>query len=505
MRKVLFVDDEVLAMEYLKNLISWEDYGFQVIGQAKSGKRALEIFDKEKPQLVISDIKMVGMDGLELSMRLKKKNPETVVILLSAYKDFEYAKKGFEYGVYNYLLKHELCEEKLVKELEKVKEYLDDREKTRKMYHNYFMKQLIYNPEEALEIEELGNRFFLILLHRNDRFRSGAFLETKWNHEERHKLSELLEQSDEEIGYVADVLLTPNNRIVLYRIDKITSKYHVSSRIEQISRSICQGLGKIPGCKFNLVFSDEIKKEEIGSTFQKMSGQIRYAVFWKPCCAYGLNRLSESGNEEKIAWNERMEELKKSVQEGNPAKELIAYLFEMVKYPEYNLRGVRELVYAMENLSRELEEKEGIGTEQGKEIDSSLEEIQQYYQSRFDHLCLEIRSRSENKYSRLVQDILRYIRKNFDQELSLELLGEEFQMNGVYLGQILKKETGTTFLKYLTNLRIEEAKRLLTDGNHNVSEVAERVGYKTSQYFSQIFVKTTGMTPQEYRRWNQGE
>ena len=176
-----------------------------------------------------------------------------------------------------------------------------------------------------------------------------------------------------------------------------------------------------------------------------------------------------------------------------------------MKYPEYNLRGVRELVYAMENLSRELEEKEGIGTEQGKEIDSSLEEIQQYYQSRFDHLCLEIRSRSENKYSRLVQDILRYIRKNFDQELSLELLGEEFQMNGVYLGQILKKETGTTFLKYLTNLRIEEAKRLLTDGNHNVSEVAERVGYKTSQYFSQIFVKTTGMTPQEYRRWNQGE
>ena len=71
--------------------------------------------------------------------------------------------------------------------------------------------------------------------------------------------------------------------------------------------------------------------------------------------------------------------------------------------------------------------------------------------------------------------------------------------------QIFKKETGTTFLKFLTKLRIEEAKRLLEDGNYNVSEVAERVGYKTSQYFSQIFVSTTGLTPQEYKRWDKKE
>ena len=91
-----------------------------------------------------------------------------------------------------------------------------------------------------------------------------------------------------------------------------------------------------------------------------------------------------------------------------------------------------------------------------------------------------------------------YIEKNYPQELSLELLGEKFHMNGVYLGQIFKKETGQTFLKYLTNVRISEAKRLLREENSTVAETAQMVGYRTSQYFSQIFKKYTKLSPKDY-------
>ena len=93
-----------------------------------------------------------------------------------------------------------------------------------------------------------------------------------------------------------------------------------------------------------------------------------------------------------------------------------------------------------------------------------------------------------------------YIEKNYPQELSLELLGEKFHMNGVYLGQIFKKETGQTFLKYLTNVRISEAKRLLWEENSTVAETAQMVGYRTSQYFSQIFMRNVGKKPQEYKK-----
>lgn len=122
---IMLVDDEVLALEYLKNMVDWERNGYHVVGCATSGKKALELFDRTHPQIVISDIRMPGTDGLELTRQIKEKDKETVVILLSAYRDFDYAQKGIRYGVANYLLKHELSAELILKELEEVKEKLE--------------------------------------------------------------------------------------------------------------------------------------------------------------------------------------------------------------------------------------------------------------------------------------------------------------------------------------------------------------------------------------------
>ena len=121
MTDIMLVDDEVLALEYLKNMVDWERNGYHVVGCATSGKKALELFDRTHPQIVISDIRMPGTDGLELTRQIKEKDKETVVILLSAYRDFDYAQKGIRYGVSNYLLKHELSSELILKELEEVK------------------------------------------------------------------------------------------------------------------------------------------------------------------------------------------------------------------------------------------------------------------------------------------------------------------------------------------------------------------------------------------------
>ncbi len=186
--KVLFVDDEILAMEYLRNMISWEALGYEIVGLARSGKKALEIYDKAQPHIVISDIKMTGMDGLELARELKKRNKDIEVILLSAYKDFEYAQKGIEYGVSNYLLKHEICEEKLLQVLKKVSGSLQNSKHKKRIYQKYFMEQLIFNEENkkllGIDEKEFGNRFFMLLLHKNEIFEKGSFQKDEWNREE---------------------------------------------------------------------------------------------------------------------------------------------------------------------------------------------------------------------------------------------------------------------------------------------------------------------------------
>ena len=186
------------------------------------------------PQIVISDIRMPGTDGLELTRQIKEKDKETVVILLSAYRDFDYAQKGIRYGVSNYLLKHELSSELILKELEEVKEKLERAGNKKKIYQKYFMNQLIYHRVTAEELDKsiLGNRFFLLLLHKRNPVIQGEFAETRWTEEEQEAVRNILEESLENIVfYAADVQITENNWILLYRIENTASKYMVNSLI----------------------------------------------------------------------------------------------------------------------------------------------------------------------------------------------------------------------------------------------------------------------------------
>lgn len=502
MIKVLLVDDEVLAMDYLQNLIAWEEHGFQIVGKARSGRSALDIFDREKPQIVISDIRMAGMDGLELTRQIRQKDAATVIVLLSAYRDFEYAQKGIEYGVTNYLLKHELSEQKLLAELGKIAEKLKGQMKEKEIYHKYFVKQLIYNDTEVLEGKEIGNRFLMVILQKNDEFVDGNFQEQSWTMGEKSLIREIMQKTDDGIKYLAEEQLAPNHLVVLYRLEGINSLCKIKSEIESVCRRTAEGLIREYDCQFNLLYSNEIDRSEISRTFRKMSYLIRYAVFWKRGI-YALEKFPQP-EESAVSWNEQMDELREMIyEEKEKSEEFLCSLFEMVSSP-MNLTALRELVHALENMLHEVEEKESCHRKERCQI-YKKDEICGYYARRIKYLAEFLQRSESGKYTRTVRDMMKYIHKNYSKEISLDTLGEEFHMNGAYLGSIFKGETGKTFLKYLTSYRVEEAERLLEEGNYNISEVSAMVGYKTSQYFSQIFVKYTGMTPQEYRKWSRGK
>ncbi len=222
MIKIMLVDDEVLALNYLRNLVDWEKLGFEITGCASSGKKALEMYERSRPDVVISDIKMVGMDGLELAMRLKEKDPQLIFLLLSAYQDFEYAKKGIQYGVKNYLLKHELSEETLEKELEQIKEHYYKNSKREKVYQKYLASQLIRNQgnETGKELSTLGNRFCLVMVQRSSRFCDGTLYDTEFTSDVLERLERKAETPEQDIlYYVSDVSITGNTVVILYRID----------------------------------------------------------------------------------------------------------------------------------------------------------------------------------------------------------------------------------------------------------------------------------------------
>ena len=438
MTDIMLVDDEVLALEYLKNMVDWERNGYHVVGCATSGKKALELFDRTHPQIVISDIRMPGTDGLELTRQIKEKDKETVVILLSAYRDFDYAQKGIRYGVSNYLLKHELSSELILKELEEVKEKLERAGNKKKIYQKYFMNQLIYHRVTAEELDKsiLGNRFFLLLLHKRNPVIQGEFAETRWTEEEQ--------------------------------------------------------------MHFNMVYSYEITPKEISETFRTISRQIRYSVFWEDEAICAMEKMPEK--EKKAIWGEQIRILREAIYGSEEELEKqIEAIFSGIREKE-DLEDCKMLLPSLSNLLGELCESENCKEINLKEPLYTIREIEQYYCRNFSYIQQKYARKARLGYSRTVLDMIDYIEKNYPQELSLELLGEKFHMNGVYLGQIFKKETGQTFLKYLTNVRISEAKRLLREENSTVAETAQMVGYRTSQYFSQIFMRNVGMKPQEYKK-----
>lgn len=314
MTDIMLVDDEVLALEYLKNMVDWERNGYHVVGCATSGKKALELFDRTHPQIVISDIRMPGTDGLELTRQIKEKDKETVVILLSAYRDFDYAQKGIRYGVSNYLLKHELSSELILKELEEVKEKLERAGNKKKIYQKYFMNQLIYHRVTAEELDKsiLGNRFFLLLLHKRNPVIQGEFAETRWTEEEQEAVRNILEESLENIVfYAADVQITENNWILLYRIENTASKYMVNSLILRKCHQIADQLELCLQMHFNMVYSYEITPKEISETFRTISRQIRYSVFWEDEAICAMEKMPEK--EKKAIWGEQIRILREAI------------------------------------------------------------------------------------------------------------------------------------------------------------------------------------------------
>lgn len=508
MIKVMLIDDEVLALDYLKNLIPWEEHGYRIVGCMTCGKSAINLFRQEKPEIVISDIRMAGMDGLELARRLREYNSDVIIILLSAYKDFTYAQQGIRYGVSDYLVKHELNEEVLLKELGQVRERLDAGYEKKKVYQQYFMKQLIYNQVlSEPEKNKLGKRFFLLMLQKSNYYENANSRADGFTADEYQSLVPILEESLQNIiFYIADTQITPNHLMVLYRIENTTSKYMIHSLTEQKCMKIAAKLKKSKECCFNIIYSLEIGREEISSTFQQMSRQIRYAVFWETNQFYCLPQLESTPMEEKvkIIWHRFVENLQKTVYERDEEVGLaVRQMFRLTQSPEYNLGALHQLLHILENFLAEVEEKEGIAVPRQQGRLYKINDLEGYYTDLVLHIQSEIYKRKQQKYSKVILEIMRYVRKNYAQELTLEMLGDTFKMNGIYLGQIFKKETGTTFLKYFTNYRMEVAKQLLAEGDKNIAEISEAVGYKTSQYFSHIFTKVVGIKPQEYKKWEE--
>lgn len=543
MLKTFLVEDEVVIREMIKKMIPWEQYGFELAGEAADGEMALPLILKSKPDLLITDIKMPFMDGLTLCRLVKKELPDIRIVILSGYDDFNYAKQAISIGVEDYLLKP-ITKNAFIKRLEEIHNRYEH-EKTQREYYEKFRL-------EMQEYEKNASRDFFETLVRAD-----------------SDLAELYRRADKlNLDIVAEayniLIFTPDTSEGNYNSyeacsdweaevqDKINT-YFLNHPVAILFRhQVFSYAILVKGQK------DTIEKntEECVKAIQDIMDQTERRTDWFIAVGKSADRLSMLGHSYRTAVRansfrylydghildyQSLEAQKENPSDSrredsvqlrnvninalNPAilqKFLSSGLAEEVDdfirdyfnaigqepmgslvFRNYVVLNVRFSVLSFlkklgcDDSEISGQEMENIMDETGKTIEAAVA-----YCGKILKKAIALRDENAGDQNRSVLKLaVDFIDHNYmDEEISLNKAAHVANVSANHFSALFSQNMGQTFTEYLTDLRMSKAKELLRCTAMRSSEIAGEVGYKDAHYFSYLFKKTQGMTPSEYRK-----
>jgi two-component system response regulator YesN len=504
--KVILVDDERIVIEHIRHILPWEDHHFEIVGSASNGKSALRLCKDLQPQIVIVDIRMPVMDGLELIRTVCELNMRIKFIVMSSYEDFEYARKAIALqNVQCYLLKHEMTPDKLLQELLKAKAAWEVDEHKEQMLLSEQIKGLLIGTDDGsvLRVGDKKPPFCLILIQSDRPFSitgendSNVLRLIKWNREEllllyNLKTWQILSAFSIEAGQFA-ALLVPRNASLS------TNAASLRSALVDLQSHLRNNLDY--SIFYTLHYDDAAT---LPNAYKRLINAARHAIYIGNKALIDTGSLQfSSDHRSAISKIDRFDKLNEclKLQRFDGIESTIKLMFEHVTVPIWDMRGLCEIVGGLTDLINGMRARKGL-----TEMDPlNCREFSPIYNvdalcSRFVKLlkdaCADHR---EDRLSTKLQKALRFIHEHYDEDISIDHVSYAIGISASYLHQLCKKELNQTFLDYLTDYRIHQAKRILELENIKITEVASKVGYRSPQHFSQVFKKKTGRLPHQYR------
>ena len=537
MLKVFLVEDEFVVREGIKRNIDWEANGYEFCGEAGDGELAFPMIQKVKPDIVITDIRMPFMDGLELSRLIKKEFPWMEIVILTGFEEFEYAKEAISLGVAKYLLKP-ISGNELLKEIADIKEKIEEKKKEKEIREKYaaeMEENLLKEKKELFQHLVTGSKSMAELLELAEHLKLD--LSALWynivlvkvqstNHapeeysnrmiEIEKKLKFLVDES-----YVISFERNLEGKALIFKADSVED-------LEAIQRKYINGLeAELAGNEryryFGGIGKPVNRLRELPASFESASHAFAQRYLIKESCFLDSNAMEQNalaGKEEfdihnvnpKDLQNDRVREFLKL---GNK-EEVVYFVDEFFKRQGANAMNstifrqyiVMDVYFCVAAFLEELQ----IGREEIATFDVNSEMLQSKenaveYVKKIMEKAVELREKnSSNRYGTVVDQVKKYIEEHYEEEeLSLNLLASYVNFSPNHLSMIFSQQTGQTFIKYLTDFRMNKAKELLKGTSMRSSEISLEVGYKDPHYFSYLFKKTQGMTPTQYRGKKSGE
>lgn len=508
MYKVLIVDDEKIIRSGLIHMLSWEEFGVSELAEASNGEEALDMLDTLQPHIVITDIKMPKINGLQLIGAAKQRYHNLKFIITSGFDDFDYVKQSILFGIENYLLKpineNELRNTVLntIEKMEKEQHDVRVNKSNHEIILNNVLVRLILNNIERNEFVDrfdflnisLKKGYFIIALvhvpefHMDDIFTWVERIKRVMDHCNRKTIHAFLFPDYEKnlilfMNAEGDV----NNKTLIYE--------YLENVMNRIDEDIWIALG-----------TPQDRIEQVWISYRD-ARNIRHAYKLLPpnrvIDAEILENRLQKHSIDKIT---EVEKIKESILHKNKP-EISRHLNDLYhsskQWSESQLRDstdfflilLHELVHLAEDLgirSTDLYAKDTTlySSLHLKDFFTVIEWFKQFGIHLIDMLLAE-KSRSQS----LIDKVIAYLYMNFDYDLSIKTLSNEFQITPAYLGQLFKNQTGVLFTEYLNQIRIEEAKKLILHSELKLYEIAKRVGYTNTNYFFSVFRKYVGVTP----------
>lgn len=500
--KLLIVDDEEIEREGMANYIEWDKFEVKVVETAWNGIDGLEKIRKTLPDIVLTDIKMPEMNGIELIHQAKQEFPEIEFIVLSGYGEFEFTSKAMEEGVRHYLLKP--CDEIQIQEvLDKVKKEIGRKREWNQREKEYQTKVKCLLPHakeqmfrDVLLDEYPAERNYQILFEESKKSEEKCKIlafgsDTEFDYLEyfvlENVLTELLGEDKVLLctyirNQVLFLLTDLETEIVKEAIDKLQVEYeHIS---QHFLLGVLSSLGTFENIK--KMFEEVQGFLKIGIAEHKKKfldcSMVLEGQQWK-CDAIDYKRLNQAKNVEQILYE---------IYFAFKKMELKKYTFEQ---KEEICNWVLKMLYG-ERLEKADDKKQD-------ESDCGKEECQDLMEqfAKKIVICKKIEDRKGD--GKHIQKILYAMYRYLDEpQMSIHFLAKQvLYMNEDYFGRVFQKNLKKKFSVYLMEVRIELAKRFLEyDSDLKLFQISEMVGYPADgQYFSKVFKKMTGMTPSEYR------
>lgn len=474
---IMIVEDEFLVRAGLRTCIDWEKEGFEIVAEAQNGEEALAKYEKFHPSIIITDIRLPKIDGIEMMKKLREQEEDVSFIVISAYDNFHYAKEAIRVGVDNYFLKGDLDAGELLRTLQKLRSEHQSQEKMPEQIWPKSMKELYlnstlneqHNPNWKQQLDsvcllyfkmngssqEMLDAMILDLFSRNN---IGC-----WKMEADNGCWFMYESSSYEDA-VFDELTHMFHRyvdekIILVRTEQLSHYADIKEAIYHANLSYeCQTQPQMNG--FKAEKENEKKKIQcVHDIIHELIGSMKY------------QKLDET--------LELLEKMEATIISSRTPSALFVGLYRII-----GLLAEHDLTMIVANEYEQLLE---------------LMDIRQIFDTLADYVKQLLGEKEENTNIYILK-VKEYVENNYQKPIRIKELSNYIHVSPNYLGKIFYLNTGTYLKDYINSMKMEKARELLSTRKYKINEVADQVGIEDQRYFSKLFKKMFGVSPTEYEK-----